>query len=83
MFDNIGGKIKSLAKIVAWIGIICSVIVGVIGMFQPVAAFGTNINGILPGVIVIVIGALSSWIGSWVMYGFGQLIENTDKLAGK
>jgi len=30
MFKNIGGKIKTFAKVVAWIGIIASVIVGLV-----------------------------------------------------
>ena len=29
MFENIGGKIKGLAKVVCWIGIILSVITGI------------------------------------------------------
>ena len=32
MFDNIGGKIKKLAKIICWIGIILSVITGIAAM---------------------------------------------------
>lgn len=83
MFDNIGGKIKALAKIVAWIGIILSVVLGIVAMFSPVVYNGTAYKGILPGILIIIIGALGSWISSWVMYGFGQIIENTDKLANR
>ena len=32
MFTNIGGKIKALAKVVCWIGIILSVIFGIISI---------------------------------------------------
>ena len=69
MFDNIGGKIQALAQIICWIGIIISAIVGlcVIG------------DSVLLGLIIIVIGFLSSWIGSFVMFGYGELIEATSE----
>lgn len=67
MFDNIGGKIKGFAKIVAWLGIILSVIIGLLSL-----ATG--------GLLIMIIGCVSSWVGSFVLYGFGQLVENSDKL---
>ena len=73
MFDNIGGKIKSLAQVVFWIGIICSVISGFV-------MIGTNEDLIFLGLVIIIIGSLVSWVSSFTLYGFGQLIENTDQL---
>ena len=67
MFDNIGSKIKGFAKVIAWLGIILSFIIGLLSI-----ATG--------GILVIVIGSASSWVGSFVLYGFGQLVENSDKL---
>ena len=32
------------------------------------------------GFVVMVIGSLVSWVSSFTLYGFGQLIENTDQL---
>lgn len=66
MFDNIGGKIKGLAKVICWVGIICSVITGAI-MFA-------DEDAVLMGFLVIVLGSLSAWIGCFVLYGFGELI---------
>ncbi len=68
MFDNIGGKIKVLAKVVCWIGIVVSVILGLLT--------GNSITALL----TMVIGSVASWVGSFMTYGFGQLIENTDIL---
>ena len=68
MFDNIGGKIKTLAKVVCWIGIVASVILGLLSM------------NVITALLIMGIGSLSSWIGSFMTYGFGQLIENTDIL---
>ena len=72
MFDNIGSKIKTLAKVVCWIGIIGSIIAGI----AMIATMGSV--GVLPGLLTIVLGALLSWVGSFVLYGFGEMVENSD-----
>ncbi len=73
MFDNIGGKIKTLAKVVTWIGIIAYVISGIAIMF-----IDEEMSFI--GLMVMIFGGLISWVSSFVLYGFGQLVENSDKL---
>ena len=77
MFDNIGGKIKTLAKVVCWIGIIGSCLAGFVLLVE-----GLDVSEelILYGILVAGVGSLFSWIGSFFLYGFGQLIENTDVL---
>ena len=76
MFDNIGGKIKTLAVVICVIGMISSVIGGIVLWTQNSRYAPT----ILPGIIVIVAGCLGSWVGSFFTYGFGELIENTDRI---
>ena len=71
MFDNIGGKIKSLASALAWSGIIVSILSGIVLFFS---------YGFLVAILVAGLGSLSAWIGSFMQYGFGQLIENSDYL---
>ena len=73
MFDNVGGKIKSVAKAITYIGISFSTILGLIVMFS-------NGNTPVPGLLIFVIGYLASWLSSLTLYGFGQLIENSDIL---
>ena len=73
MFGNIGGKIKALAQVITWIGIIGSVIGGI-----SVIAISEYL--MLTGLLIMIIGSLISWVSSFVLYGFGHLIENTDKL---
>lgn len=73
MFGNIGGKIKSLAQVITWLGIIGSVIWGFVLM-------ATDEDLISAGLMIAVLGSLISWVSSFVLYGFGQLVENTDKL---
>lgn len=73
MFSNIGSKIKTLAQVITWIGIIGSVILGLVLMT-------TDEELISAGLMIALLGSLISWVSSFVLYGFGQLIENTDKL---
>lgn len=69
MFSNIGGKIKTTAIVICWLGIIASAIMAIAywanGKPQD-DGFGF---GFLIG------GSLASWIGSFLTYGFGELIE--------
>ena len=73
MFSNIGSKIKNLAQVVTWIGIIACVVWGLVLMV-------TDEELIFVGLMIALLGSLISWVSSFVLYGFGQLIENTDKL---
>ena len=76
MFNNIGGKIKILAQVVFWLGITVSFLVGIILISQ-------DENTVLIGFLVLVLGSLFSLIGSFMTYGFGQLIENSDILVAE
>lgn len=88
MFTNPGGKIKSYAKVLFWIGVVISVLIGVfvIGSSFTVAAysyngsFGTILGGIIFGLFIVAIGILISWISVLVLYAFGVLVENSDEL---
>ena len=82
MFDNIGQKIMKLAKVICCIGIILSVLSGIIMMVSGSRnsyGYSTGPN-IIGGLLTIVLGSLGSWVGSFFTYGFGQLIENTDSI---
>lgn len=35
------------------------------------------------GIAVIILGSFISWVASFTLYGFGQLIENTDIIANR
>ena len=80
MWDNIGEKIKLLAKIIAWVGIISSVIGGSRLISQ---GFDMNQSGrggelfIFLGIASLIGGSIISWISSFFMYGFGELIKKT------
>lgn len=78
MFDNIGKKIKSLANVLCWVGIIASVITAII-MFVMVEEGPYRTEGLYMGLgfAFLIIGPLSSWVSSFFMYGFGELIDKT------
>lgn len=69
MWDNIGSKLQKLAKVICWIGIILSVIGGIVMITQSQAILG---------IVYIILGPLLSWIGSWTMYGLGLVVESVE-----
>lgn len=73
MFGNIGRKIKTLAQVVTWMGIIGSIVVGI-------SMLSINDDFIFLGLLIMILGSFLSWVSSFVLYGFGQLVENSDKL---
>lgn len=75
MNNNIGSNIKTLAKVLLWAGLIICIPTGVIFM-----AAGYS-EGLLVGLIVFIVGCLGTFISSWLMYGFGVLIEKTSEIA--
>lgn len=71
MFDHVGGKIKDVALVFCWIGIIVSVICAIV-----IWENGDDWNPTFwPGLGVLVGGCLFSLLGSLGMYGFGEMIE--------
>lgn len=59
MFDNIGGKIKVVAKIECWLGIISSIIIGfnLISTEEELLMFA--------GILVMIVGSITAWLGSF------------------
>lgn len=89
MFNNIGRKIMGLAKLFCWLGIIASIIGGILiiatGLLSANSYYTSkySIYTILCGLAVIIFGSLLAWISSFLLYGFGQLVDNSDKLVMK
>lgn len=78
MYENIGGKIKTLAKVICWIGIVLSIVFGLILLIA--LSTDSPAIGIAVAIPVTVLGAFLSWIGSFTLYGYGELIELTAKI---
>ena len=76
MFDNVGEKIKKFATTLAWLGISLSLLFGIVF----IAVGEGSDSSVAIGLTVMIAGPLSSWISSLLLYGFGQLITNSDLL---
>ena len=72
MFDNIGSKIKIVAIVCTIVGIVASVIAGIVLMAGDVVGLG---------LLVAVGGSFLSWVGSFLLYGFGELITSVNALS--
>ena len=72
-YDNIGGKIKGLAKAAFIVEAIAAVLSGLVMFVEDDDMF-------LIALLVAIVGPIVAWVGSWLLYGFGQLIENSDTL---
>ena len=69
IFGNIGGRIKSLAKTLLWVKFIVWLVVAIYFSFSD--------TGFLSVGIIFFGGLLVSWVSSLLLYGFGQLIDNS------
>ena len=84
VFNNIGKKIKGLAKVIFWIGFIGSVLAALGGGIAVAQVMDCEDNpvAILAAIGIFVVGSaigfLLAWIGSFFLYGYGQLIEDTE-----
>ncbi len=69
MFNNVGKKIKTLTLVVFWIEVVLFAISGL--------AIISIEEELFPlGILVIAIGFLVSWLSGFVLYGYGEIIDN-------
>lgn len=70
MFDDIGNKIKTLAKVVCALGMIGSIIGGIVICLE---AFNRHSDSSFAyGVLIALVGCILSWISVFVLYGLGN-----------
>lgn len=72
LYNDIGGKIKSLARWTFIIGAVAALISGVATMAQ--------IN-FFTGLIVMFLGPVVAFVSTWLLYGFGELIDKAGEIA--
>ena len=74
MFKNVGWTIKNIAVFSLVFGIIAALIVGIIVLSDEE-----------PWIRITVVfgGSFEVWVTSVLIYGFGQIVENTDKLVAE
>lgn len=69
MYDNIGKKIKSIAKTVAIVLTCCFAVVFIIAASRS-GGWGVLVQLIYGGILIFIV-----WVGSFFMYAFGEFIE--------
>lgn len=85
MFRNIGSKIMILAKVNFIIGVIAASAVGImiaIRFAELSDWYGDEYAayGVLLCLLIVGVGSLLAWIGSFVLYGFGKLVQSNENI---
>ena len=78
MFKNIGKKIKTLAEICCYITISISVLLAFVGAMSLFAA-EQFVGGFFVLIFGILIGIFVAWLSTVILYGFGELIDQTQQ----
>ncbi len=79
MYHRVGQKIMGIAAALTTVGIIISFLLGLVFMF--VFAFAEKpALGFVLFIATIALGTLLSWLSSVLLYGFGRLVDNSDRL---
>lgn len=82
MYSNIGTKIKLVAVLNAILGMLASIVFGgVVIAFSNDSYIFDEEELTIVGVGIIILGMIASWVLSFVLYGFGRLIENSEDIA--
>ena len=86
MWSDMGQKLKTLAQIICILGMIVSLIMAI-------STWNTRVpdeihsswndtakqaSTFWPGLKTLIIGCLLSWVGSWILYGFGLIVERAE-----
>ena len=97
LWNNVGLKIKVLAKILAIIGMVIYAVIGIALIIAGIASkdgqrfelaiagaqFEIGMNStsmIIAGAVIIVVGFLLCWIGSWMVYAYGDIADKLNSI---
>lgn len=78
MFDDVGEKIKRVAEVFFWMGVVVCIIAAIVMFVMASEEHGSEQESlILMGLGYLILGPICCWIGSLFTYGFGELIDKT------
>ncbi|MBR0135785.1 MAG: hypothetical protein IJM18_06265 [Clostridia bacterium] len=86
MYKNIGKKIKGLVKVLLTISIIfiaIAAIAGIIAVFASGIDAGPAILAAIGILLVAGIWILITWISTWMLYGYGEIIDKVTDIEKK
>jgi len=79
--DSIGDKIQGLARFLFWAEIIGSIIIAIVMLYNATTAYNENREwDIFLAVLCIIGGIVVATFSSWILYGFGELIEKVSSI---
>ena len=83
MFDNIGDKLRTFAAVLFLLGIIASVVLAIISFANAGDAYYNDEQTLftIMGLVYLVVGSLSSWLSSLVLYALGDIYDNAEEIA--
>ena len=70
LYENIGGKIKNWAKWMFIVEAIGAIITGLVFLIDWGFEYGWW------ALFIIFFGPIVAWVGSWILYAFGELAED-------
>lgn len=82
-YENAGRKIQFVAKAIFAVFSIISIILAIMLFIQASKSPMLEGTGTLLGFIFLIGGPLLSWIASLMIYGFGDLVINSHRIADK
>ena len=68
MYENIGKKIKTFAKLSCGIMSVLAIVGGI-------ALACMDDSTLIIGIVTAIVSPFAFWISSWVLYAFGELVE--------
>ena len=77
MYKNIGEKIKIGAKVIFVVWTIVAVIAGFTLLMS------TDKEMVFSGLLLLVIAPVIAWVSTWIIYAFGQLVEDVHAIREK
>lgn len=79
MFNNVGRKIKKVANVFCWIGIVGYIILAIC-LFITAGSYYNTGDIVASGFVILFVGPALSWLVSLFIYGFGELIDKTNEI---
>ena len=73
LYENIGRKIKNWAKWIFIVEAIGAIITGFILMAEVDVLY----------ILLVFLGPIIAWVGSWILYAFGELVEDVHAIRNK
>ena len=81
MFNNVGKKLMSAAKVIAGIIIAIYVIIAIVTLFS--TSHTSVFGGLIVATLTVLLGCLVAWLSAVGIYAFGQMVDDVHAMRGK